>query len=327
MRPMKKNALEFLRKHSMLSLDSSNFQEIPKHKPISVTTNPSLILRSIERAEYWKLVWGLLSTFRNHSETEILNQLLVFFAKEISCLIPGHISIELNANLAFRIEPSLRQAEDLIRLSNQVGLSSRILIKVPATWEGIQVCQMVGGRSIRCNMTLVFSLMQAALCQKAKAHTISPFVGRVTDYFNDGINITEGKKESLDPGVYLLNLINKYYEQHPSQTQIMAASFRNIHQILAVVGCDSITISPNLIENLRQTTEEFEMPKPQPEVEKAVELMVQQANNKNNFYKILRQNKLASVQLLKGITKFTKDSAKLTSLLRKIRLGSCPIPN
>jgi transaldolase len=324
---MKKNALEFLRKHSMLSLDSSNFQEIPKYKPISVTTNPSLILRSIERAEYRKLLRTLVLTSPHHSETEILNQLLVLFAKKISGLIPGHVSIELNANLAFRIEPSLRQAEDLVRLSNQVGISNKILIKVPATWEGIQVCQMLSNKSIRCNMTLVFSLVQAVLCQKAKAHTISPFVGRIADYYNSSVNITEGKKESLDSGVYLINFIRKYYEQHPSQTQIMAASFRNIHQVLAVVGCDSITVSSDLIETLRQTTKEFETTKPQPEVGRAVELMVQHANNKNNFYKILRQNKLASGQLLGGIAKFTKDSAKLTSLLHKIRSGSCPIPN
>lgn len=321
---MKQNALEFLRKHSTLSLDSSNFLEVPRYNPNSVTTNPSLILKSLEKEEYRKLIKNLTTTFRHHTATEVLNQLLVYFGSEIAKLISGNVSVELNANLAFTIGSSLRQVESIMKLSNLVGIGRRILIKIPATWEGIQVCKTISKCAVRCNMTLVFSLIQSTLCQMAKAHTISPFVGRITDHYRSQTNAVTAKNERLDPGILLLKTIWKHCERQRATTKIMAASFRNVQQVLSVVGCDFVTVSPNLIDDLRSSDQQPAAPNLEVTIDGASQVEAKMAEKRSNFYRILRQNRPASCQLLRGIAKFTRDSTKLTSILRNLQIGEQP---
>lgn len=311
---MSKNALEFLKKHSALVLDSSMFLRLAEYKPHSVTTNPSLILQAMREKEYSNFAQQLIKNCPTNSVPEIIEQILIGFSKEILKLVPGNVSIELDADLAFNYNESVEQAERLMKLSKLHKIFDRILIKIPATWEGIQVLKFLSKRGIRCNMTLVFSLVQAALCSRSGAYVVSPFVGRVSDFYAHRLG--SDRMDSLDPGVSLVKLIARYYQTINSNTKIMAASFRNLDQILSLVGCDFITISPNLVSELKNLVTK----RPSHFINSgwraggAVKLNL--VEEKDNFNAILAQNKLACHSLKEGVAKFSRDTIALSNIIR-----------
>ena len=313
---MSKNALEFLKKHSALVLDSSMFLKLPEYRPHGVTTNPSLILQAMKEREYSSFVKQTIKTCRSASTLEIMELILIIFSKEMLKLVPGDVSVELNADLAFNCDGSIEQAERLTKLTRLHKINDRILIKIPATWEGIQALKVLSKRGIRCNMTLVFSMLQAALCSRSGAYIVSPFVGRVSDFYAQ--RLSGNRVDGLDPGVSLVKLIARYYRTICSQTKIMAASFRNLSQVLSLVGCDYITISPNLIDGLKALTTQhpFSFINPSTGTDAAVRFRL--IDEGDNFRRILAQNKLASFNLKEGIARFSRDTLELVNIIRTL---------
>lgn len=243
------NALESLKAVTVVVADTGDFNAIKAFTPRDATTNPTLILKAVQKPEYASLVERVVREHPGASIDAIVDHLLVAFGREILAIIPGRVSTEVDARLSFDTAATLDKARHLIGLYEAAGVSrDRVLIKIAATWEGIAAAEKLERESIHCNLTLLFGFPQAVACADAGVTLISPFVGRIYDWYKkrDGRDY-QGDE---DPGVQSVQRIYSYYKRYGYPTEVMGASFRNVGQILSLAGCDLLTISPDLLKEL-----------------------------------------------------------------------------
>lgn len=318
-RGYKMNQLEDLKKHSTVVADSGDFEAIKAYKPTDATTNPSLILAASQKEIYAPLVQEAISFAKkkalslDQTREIALEKLFVNFGLEILKIVPGRVSIEVDAKLSFDVDKSISKAKRFINYFEERGIDrKRILIKLATTWEGILAAKELEKEKIHCNMTLLFSLVQAVAAAEAKVTLISPFVGRILDWY-----LKNGEKKEFlpheDPGVLSVRSIFDYYKKFGYPTEIMAASFRNKNQITELSGCDLLTISPSLLEELKQDKSPAEK-KLSKESSKKKELKSMSLNEKSFRY-LLNDDAMATEKLSEGIRRFTQDMTKLEKIV------------
>ena len=248
------NQLDALKQFTTVVADTGDFKQLDAFKPQDATTNPSLILKAVQKADYAPLVKDTVNQFRGRPMDEIVDRLLVRFGCEILSLIPGRVSTEVDARLSFDTAATVARGERLIELYQAQGIATdRVLIKVASTWEGIQAAEQLERKGIHTNLTLLFAFCQAVACGQAKVQLISPFVGRIYDWYKKSAGaawVEADNAEANDPGVKSVAQIYNYYKKFGIQTEVMGASFRNVGQITALAGCDLLTISPDLLATL-----------------------------------------------------------------------------
>lgn len=302
--------LEQLKQMTTVVADTGDFESMQRFKPQDATTNPSLIYKAAGLPQYQGLIKEAQK--RARSSADLVDQLLVIFGREILKIVPGRVSTEVDAQLSYDSASSIEKAKKLIALYEQEGIGKeRILIKLAATWEGIEAAKVLQKEGIACNMTLIFCLEQAALCAQAQATLISPFVGRIADWYKNRPSQSkdQGKDSKEDPGVASVKAIYHYYKSQGFKTEIMGASFRNKEQILGLAGCDLLTISPQLLEELEQSQEPIE--KQLDKAEPCEPLVL----SEGEFRFALGQNAMAYEKLGEGIRLFAQDGEKLQGLL------------
>jgi transaldolase len=309
------NQLQQLKKMTTIVADTGEIQEIKKYKPTDATTNPSLIMAACNMPEYLHLVEEGIAYGKKmgKSKKEIIDfsvtKIFVNFGVEILKTVPGRVSTEVDARLSFDTEASIHKAKEYIKLYQEAGIpKNRILIKLASTYEGIQAAKILEAEGIHCNMTLLFSLAQAVACAEAKATLISPFVGRILDWYKKA----EGKESylpHLDPGVVSVTNIYHYYKKFGYKTQIMGASFRNKEEILELAGCDLLTIAPKLLSELESSHEPVKRKlDPSESMTKKIEPIYV---NEKSFRYQMNDNAMATEKLAEGIRNFAKDTIKL----------------
>ena len=307
--------LESLRKYSVTVADTGDIQAIAKVKPQDATTNPSLLFNAAQRQEYQHLVQEALEYAEkkggdHKAQTEaFMDNLFVSFGAEILKVIPGRVSTEVDAALSFDTQATIAKARELIRLYEERKVSrDRVLIKVASTWEGIRAAEQLESEGIHCNLTLLFSFAQAVACAEAKVTLISPFVGRIYDWYkkeNGGKDIPIDQ----DPGVASVTRIYNYFKKYGYKTLVMGASFRKVEQITRLAGCDLLTISPELLEEMQKTQGEIE-PALTPEKAKASKDGKLHLDEKT-FRWMHNEDAMANDKLSEGIRKFNADARKL----------------
>ena len=321
---MVKNLLEQLREMTIVVADTGDIKAIETVKPQDATTNPSLITAAAQMPEYQEIVDQTLKDARQEAGESADNRtvanlafekLAVSFGRRILEIIPGRVSTEVDARLSYDMEGTLAKARDIISQYEAVGISrERVLIKIASTWEGIRAAEVLEKEGIHCNLTLLFGLHQAIACAEAKVTLISPFVGRILDWYKK-----ETGKESYppaeDPGVLSVTKIYNYYKKFGYKTQVMGASFRNIGEITELAGCDLLTISPKLLNELSSTTDDLPC-KLSPE--KAAETEIEKISiDKATFDKMHADDRMASDKLEEGIQGFSKALIALEKLLEE----------
>lgn len=315
------NKLEQLRQYTTVVADTGDFGSISIYKPTDATTNPSLLFKAAQIEQYKELVQSAIEYGREKGkalEDRIrlaMDRLAINFGVEILNIIPGRVSTELDARLSFDMKGSIRRAEELIELYQKAGVDrKRILIKVASTWEGIKAAAELEKRGIHCNLTLLFGFPQAVACAEAGVTLISPFVGRILDWYKKSEGV-DGYPAPEDPGVKSVSRIYNYYKKHGYQTQVMGASFRNTEEILELAGCDLLTISPELMEELRKAEGEVVRRLDPQAAKKAGEDKI--ALDESRFRWMLNADAMATEKLAEGIRNFTKDTLRLEELVRK----------
>ncbi len=312
--------LDSLKKFSSVVADTGDIDSIQKFNPDDCTTNPSLIFKAVQSNKYKKLVDEVISNSksRKFSQTEdqvnyIADQLTIAFGMELTKIVPGYVSTEVDSDLSFNTEATVEKAKQIINSYEQSGVpKNRILIKIAGTWEGIQAVKKLEAEGISCNCTLIFSLTQAIACAEAGAFLISPFVGRILDWFKS--NTQKDYDSSNDPGVESVEKIFNYFKKFNYNTIVMAASFRNKDEIINLAGCDKLTISPTLLEDLSQNEGEIKLKLSK---EKSSSLDIERINvNESSFRWHLNENQMASFKLAEGIRLFNKDLLRLKELIR-----------
>ncbi len=316
------NKLEQLRKITIVVADTGEIDEIKIHKPTDATTNPSLIKKAATMPQYADLIKEAVAYAKQKGKTPeeqkhlLLDKLFVNFGMEILKYIPGRVSTEVNANLSYDMEGSIEKAHALIKMYEDNGISrERILIKLASTWEGAQASQHLEKEGIHCNMTLMFSMAQAIACADAGATLISPFVGRILDWYKKNER-PEGYPAAEDPGVKSVTQIYHYYKKFGYKTQVMGASFRNKEEILELAGCDLLTIAPNLLDELQKLEGPLER-KLDPSKSAAMNFDKIKIDEKT-FRLMLNNDPMANDKLAEGIRTFAADAVKLEEeLFRK----------
>ena len=312
--------LESLKKHSSVVADTGDIDSIIKFSPDDCTTNPSLIFKAVQSNKYNKLVEDVISNSKSRKFNDtsyqidyISDQLAIAFGIELTKIVPGYVSTEVDANLSFDTNATIEKAKQIINSYEQSGVpKNRILIKVAGTWEGIQAVKKLEAEGISCNCTLIFSLTQAVACAEAGAFLISPFVGRILDWFKS--NTSHEYDSSNDPGVESVGKIYNYFKQYNFKTVVMAASFRNKEEIINLAGCDKLTISPALLQDLSETEGDIT---PKLTALEAGNSKLDRVNvNESSFRWHLNENQMASFKLGEGIRMFNKDMLKLKDLIK-----------
>lgn len=310
------NMLEQLKRITTVVADSGDIEAIKLHKPIDATTNPSLILQAAKLSQYQYLITKSISQ-GNDDIDNICDHLTVNFGCEILKCIPGRISSEIDARLSFDTQASIEKAQKIIALYADNGIDkSRVLVKLAATWQGIKAAEELEKQGIHCNLTLLFSMAQAVACAEANVTLISPFVGRILDWH---VNKTGQQYQACDdPGVVSVKAIYQYYKQYDYKTEIMAASFRNIGEIIELAGCDLLTISPNLLTQLQDTKGQLDH-----------KLNAATVNHRNvetvipltfeRYLWLLNEDAMANDKLSEGIRNFAKDQTILVKMIEQIR--------
>ncbi|PCI78269.1 transaldolase [Candidatus Aerophobetes bacterium] len=312
------NKLEQLKKLTTIVADTGEIEEIKKFSPTDATTNPSLILKAAAIPQYKPLIddaiaYGKKNANGNDVMDKIITKICVNFGLEILKIVPGRVSTEVDARLSFDTQKSLDKAHEYIALYKANGIpKERILIKLASTWEGIQAAKELEKEGIHCNMTLMFSLAQAALAAEANATLISPFVGRILDWYKKAEN-KESYPPQEDPGVVSVTSIFHYYKKFGYKTQIMGASFRNSDEILELAGCDLLTIAPKLLAELSEATGNVEAKLKSSDVTSSP--MKKLSLNEASFRWLFNENAMATEKLSEGIRNFTKDTRKLEELI------------
>lgn len=310
------NQLEQLKQYTTVVADTGDFQSMQAYTPQDATTNPSLILKAVQKPEYQPLLVQAVAQNTNKSTDEIIDQLLISFGLQILEIVPGRVSTETDARLSFDTEATVAKGRQLIALYEAAGISrERILIKIASTWEGIRAAEILEKDGIRCNMTLLFSLAQAAACAEAGAQLISPFVGRIYDWYKKQTGQEIFGAE--DPGVLSVKKIYNYYRKFGYKTEIMGASFRNTSQILELAGCDLLTISPDLLQKLSDSANAVS-PKLNKEAALASDLEIIKVDEKS-FRFALNEDAMATEKLAEGIRLFCADTVKLEQMIAGMR--------
>lgn len=315
MNGVKGTALEQLKKYSTVVADTGDFELMAQYEPQDATTNPSLILKAVKLPQYEHILKETVAQAQGEGISdvdEIIDRVLVRFGSEILKIIPGRVSTEIDARLSFDAEASYKRAHGIIDLYEKAGISrERILIKLASTWEGIATARLLEAEGIHCNMTLLFSLAQAVACAEAGATLISPFVGRILDWYKK----STGKEYSAaeDPGVLSVKNIYNYYKKFGYKTEVMGASFRNVGEILEIAGVDLITISPALLGELRTLLGGVE-PKLTPQ-DAQKESIQQILCDEKGFRYLLNEDAMATEKLSEGIRLFAKDTRELAQIV------------
>jgi len=309
------NQLEQLKQYTTVVADTGDFHTMRSFQPQDATTNPSLILKAVQKPEYLPLLEQTVQAHRGKSSSEIIDHLLVAFGLKILAIIPGRVSTETDARLSFDTEGTITKARQLITLYEAAGISrERVLIKIASTWEGICAAKVLQQEGIRCNMTLLFSFPQAVACAEAGAQLISPFVGRIYDWYKKATGTDYSGAD--DPGVQSVQRIYTYYKKFGYSTEVMGASFRNTSQILELAGCDLLTISPELLQKLNDTTAPPVQRKLSPA--QAAQASLQKISLDEKAFRLaLNEDAMATEKLAKGIRLFCADSVKLEALVKQ----------
>lgn len=311
------NQLNTLKQFTTVVADTGDFRQIAAFLPQDATTNPSLILKAVQKPEYYSLLKDTVAQFRGRPLDEIMDRLLVRFGCEILSVIPGRVSTEVDARLSFDSSATITRAERLIELYQAQGIHiDRVLIKVASTWEGIQAAAELERRGIHTNLTLLFSFCQAVACAQAKVQLISPFVGRIYDWYKKSAGAAWVEADNTganDPGVKSVTQIFNYYKKFGIATEVMGASFRNIGQITALAGCDLLTISPDLLAALSENTAPLTLAL---DAKKAASLDIAHVTyDEAGFRFALNEDAMATEKLSEGIRAFCADAVKLDQLL------------
>lgn len=312
--------LDALRLHTTVVADTGDFEAMKALRPTDATTNPSLILKAVQQDAYRPLLERTARDHRGASTAELMDRLLVAFGQAILNIVPGRVSTEVDARLSFDTRATVERARSLIALYEAAGIArERVLIKIASTWEGIQAARALQAEGIRCNLTLLFSLPQAVACADAGVQLISPFVGRIYDWHKKvaGAGWDEAANAGPnDPGVLSVTRIYRYYKQFGIATEIMGASFRNVGQILALSGCDLLTISPELLNKLAAT--EGDAPA-QLRAGDGADGIARIASDEISFRGLLNEDAMATEKLSEGIRLFVADAVKLDALIEAQR--------
>jgi len=311
------NQLDALKKYTTVVADTGDFKQLAQFQPQDATTNPSLILKAVQKSEYAPLLSESVAAHKGQPLDVVMDHLLVRFGCEILNTIPGRVSTEVDARLSFDTASTLSRARRLMSLYEAQGISrQRVLIKIAATWEGIQAAAELEREGIHTNLTLLFSFAQAVACGQAKVQLISPFVGRIYDWYKKTAGT--GWDEALnaganDPGVKSVRAIYNYYKKNGIATEVMGASFRNVGQIVALAGCDLLTISPDLLALLsaNQTALTASL---DAHAAKGMDLPLVQYNEAG-FRFALNEDAMATEKLAEGIRAFCVDAIKLEGLM------------
>ena len=315
------NHLDQLKQYTTVVADTGDFGAIEEYKPQDATTNPSLILQAAAKAEYRHLVEQAISEHAGSELTgdalmeSIIDRILILFGVEILKIVPGRVSTEVDARLSFDTAGTVTKARHLIALYEAEGISrDRILIKMASTWEGIRAAEELEKDGIHCNLTLLFAFAQAVACAEAGVQLISPFVGRIYDWYKKDTGIDYQGAE--DPGVLSVGKIYNYYKKFGYKTEVMGASFRNVGQITELTGCDLLTISPGLLEELHNTPGELDCK------------LTQQAADSSDLEKIhldekafrfmFNEDAMATEKTAEGIRNFSADIVKLEDLIKEL---------
>jgi transaldolase len=322
---MPQNLLEQLRKYTTVVADTGDFEAMEKFRPTDATTNPSLITTAAQMPAYQELVDGVLKQARNEkgehaSDKEVaklaFEHLAVAFGKRILEIIPGRVSTEVDARLSFDTQATIKQARSIIAQYDQAGIGhDRILIKIASTWAGIRAAEVLEKEGIHCNLTLLFGIHQAVACAEAGVTLISPFVGRILDWYKKDTG--KDYQGADDPGVQSVTEIYNYYKKFGHKTEVMGASFRTPGQILELAGCDLLTISPDLLQKLQDSTDKVER--------KLSPALANDANiervpvDEASFRFLVNDEAMATEKLAEGIRAFAADAIKLEKLIEALR--------
>lgn len=316
------NLLQQLKTFTKVVADTGDFESMIKYQPVDATTNPSLIYAASQDPKYQSLAEEAvayakkLTDDKNLQLSKAMDKLAVNFGLKILDIVPGRVSTEVDARLSFDKEGTIAKARELIALYEEAGIAKeRILIKVAATWEGIEAARVLEQEGIQCNLTLLFSMAQAIGCAEAGVTLISPFVGRILDWYKKARGV-EHIPAQEDPGVLSVTDIYHYYKKFGYNTIVMGASFRNIDEIVELAGCDALTISPPLLKELENTEGELVLKLSR---ENALKKDIQQIHlDEKSFRWMLNEDAMATEKLAEGIRNFTKDLIKLEKYIESI---------
>jgi transaldolase len=315
--------LDQLKEFTKVVADTGDFESMKAYKPQDATTNPSLILQAATKPEYAHLVDKAVADRKGSGLTgakrveDVIDHILVSFGKEILKIVPGRVSTETDARLSFDVHGSIAKAHQLIGLYEKDGISrDRVLIKIASTWEGIKAAEVLEKEGIHCNLTLLFSVPQAIACAEAGVQLISPFVGRILDWYKSSTKKDYAPAE--DPGVLSVTQIFNYYKKFGYKTEVMGASFRNKGEIIELAGCDLLTISPSLLGELQASTDPV-VRQLDAAMAKSMEITRRQFDEKTFRYEV-NDDAMATEKTAEGIRKFAADIAKLEQLVAQ-KLG------
>ena len=312
------NQLDALRQFTTVVADTGDFKQLAQFQPRDATTNPSLILKAVQKPDYAPLLQSTVAQWKDRPMDEIIDRLLVRFGCEILSIIPGRVSTEVDARLSFDTSATVSRAERIIELYQAEGIHiDRVLIKIAATWEGIEAARKLEKKGIHTNLTLLFSFCQAVACGQAKVQLISPFVGRIYDWYKKqaGAQWNEAAMAGAnDPGVRSVQRIFNYYKRFGVATEVMGASFRNVGQITALAGCDLLTIAPDLLAQLAGTEAPLQRAL-DAEAARTMDLPAVQYDEAGFRY-ALNDDPMGTEKLAEGIRAFAVDTVKLEQLIQ-----------
>ena len=311
------NQLDALKQFTTVVADTGDFRQLAQFRPQDATTNPSLILKAVQKSDYAPLLREVVQRWQGRQLDEVMDRLLVRFGCEILSIIPGRVSTEVDARLSFDTSATVTRAERIIELYQAEGIHiDRVLIKIAATWEGIEAARQLEQRGIHTNLTLLFSFAQAVACGQANVQLISPFVGRIYDWYKKqaGASWDEAAMAGAnDPGVQSVRAIYNHYKHFGVTTEVMGASFRNVGQITALAGCDLLTIAPDLLAQLAATDAPLERTL---DAQAAHTLDLPAVNyDEAGFRYALNADAMATDKLAEGIRAFVADAVKLEQLM------------
>ncbi|WP_041742136.1 transaldolase [Collimonas fungivorans] len=310
------NQLDQLKQYTTVVADTGNFKQLAQFKPRDATTNPSLILKAVQQADYAPLLVETVAAHADSPLDQIVDQVLVRFGLEILQVVPGRVSTEVDARLSFDTAATVARARRIMALYEAAGIGrERVLIKIASTWEGIQAAAILEKDGIRCNLTLLFAFCQAVACGAAKVRLISPFVGRIYDWYKKSAGSAWDESANTlanDPGVKSVAQIYSYYKRFGIATEVMGASFRNVGQIAALAGCDLLTISPELLAQLQAS----DAPLARALDKDAAAADLQQVSyDEASFRYALNDDAMATEKLAEGIRGFAADAFKLDHII------------
>lgn len=323
---MAETYLDQLKRYTTVVADTGDFRQMEEYNPQDATTNPSLILAAAKDEEYREVTQRAVQDMRNSAlssealSAALIDRVIVAFGLEILKRVPGRVSSEVDARLSFNAAGTAERARRLIDLYEQAGIDrERVLIKIASTWEGIQAARELEKEGIHCNLTLLFSAVQAAACAEAGVRLISPFVGRILDWYQKATGESYEDAET-DPGVLSVRRIYCYYKKHGYGVQVMGASFRNTGEILALAGCDLLTIAPSLLRELAEQKGEVKrVLSPTAAAEMDLPII---ATDENSFRFAMNEDAMATEKTAEGIRRFAADIRKLEDMLLQMHAAT-----